>query len=350
MKKIKNKILEEKIKNFNSNENGLTHHGIFGLPFGIEESKMVLVPVPWEATVSYREGTAEGPKAILDASQQIDLYDLINPNGWKEGIAMQDIPSNIFYKNKQVREKTLKYFDKYTEGKIDKDLQTGINNDCLDLKNYVKEVTKKLLKENKIVGVVGGDHSAPLGYLETLSKKHKDFGILHIDAHADMREAYQGLEYSHASTFYNALKIKNISKIVSVGVRDFCEEEFELIKKENKRISLFTDYEIKKSIFNGGSWAKECDKIVRELPEEIYISFDIDGLIPHLCPNTGAPVHGGFTIDEVIFLFEKIIASGKKIIGFDLCEVAPGLDQWDGNVGSRILYKLCLLTLKSQKK
>ena len=354
MKKIKNKILEDKINNFNPNKNGLTHHGIFGLPFGVEESKMVLVPVPWEATVSYGVGTAEGPKAILDASQQIDLYDLINPNGWKEGIAMQDIPSNIFYKNKQVREKTLKYFDKYTEGKIDKDLQTGINNDCLDLKNYVKEITKKLLKENKIVGVVGGDHSVPLGYLETLSKKYKDFGILHIDAHADMREAYQGLEYSHASTFYNALKIKNISKLVQVGVRDFCEQENELIKKESisrpNRISLFTDYEIKKDIFCGKTLKEKFDEIISELPDNVYISLDIDGLIPSLCPNTGTPVPGGFTINELVFLFEKIIASGKKIIGFDLCEVAKGVGEWDGNIGARVLYKLCLLTLKSQRK
>jgi len=224
-----------------------------------------------------------------------------------------------------------------------------INTDCLELKNYVEETTKKLLKEGKIVGVVGGDHSVPLGYYEALSKKHKDFGILQIDAHADMREAYQGLEYSHASIFFNALKIKNISRIVSVGVRDFSIEELELITKEKKRISLFTDYEIKKAIFNGGTWAKECDKIVKELPKEVHISFDIDGLNPNLCPNTGAPVHGGFTIDEVVYLFEKIIAKGKKIIGFDLCEVAKGVGEWDGNVGSRVLYKLCLLTLKSNK-
>lgn len=349
---MKNKILEEIIANFNPNENGLTYHGIFGLPFGTQESKMILVPAPWEATVSYKEGTVDGPKAILDASQQIDLYDPINPDGWKKGIAMMDIPSNIFYKSKQVREKTLKYLDKYNEKEIDKALQDEINADCSDLKNYVREITEKLLEEDKIVGLVGGEHSVSLGYLEALSKKYKDFGIIQIDAHLDLREAYEGLEYSHASIFYNALKIENISKIVSVGARDFCEQEYKLIQKEKNRLSLFTDYEIRKLIFEGNAWSKICARIVKNLPKNVYISFDIDGLLPNLCPNTGTPVPGGFTIEELIFLFDKIVSSGRKIIGFDLCEVAPSKDikdQWDGNVGARILYKLCLLTLKSLK-
>ncbi len=343
------KILDEKISNFDPNDSGSLYHGIFGLPFNVEESKVVLVPVPWEATVSYGEGTALGPKAMLDASQQIDLYDLINPNGWKEGIAMQDIPSSILYQSKQVREKTLKYLEGYNDKKIDINLQNEINADCLDLKNYVKETTEKLLNEGKIVGIVGGEHSVPLGYLEALSDKYEDFGILHIDAHSDLRDAYLGLEHSHASIFFNALKIKNISKLVQVGVRDFCEQEYELIQSENNRIKLFTDYDIKKDIYSGKTLKSKFAEIIKELPQNVYISFDIDGLTPYLSPNTGTPVVGGFAIEEMIFLFEELIESGRKIIGFDLCEVAQGKDEWDGNVGARILYKLCLLTLKSQK-
>jgi len=343
------KVLDEKISNFDPNDSGSLYHGIFGLPFSPEESKVILIPVPWEATVSYGEGTALGPKAILDASQQIDLFDPINPNAWKEGIAMEDIPSSIFFQSKQVREKTARYLDKYHERIIDDELKAEINKDCRELNNYVKEKTLTLLNEEKIIGVVGGEHSVPLGYLEALSEKYQDFGVLHIDAHLDLRNAYLGLEYSHASIFFNALKIKNISKLVSVGVRDFCEEEFNLVNKEKNRISLFTDYEIKKDIFSGKTLKKKFDEIIKELPKNVYISFDIDGLIPYLSPNTGTPVVGGFTIEEVVFLFEELIFQGKKIIGFDLCEVAPGKDQWDGNVGARVLYKLCLLTLKSQK-
>jgi agmatinase len=346
---MKNKILEDKISKFDPNDSGSLYHGVFGLPFNQEESKLIIVPVPWEATVSYGEGAVLGPKTILDASQQIDLYDLINPNGWKEGIAMQDIPSSIFYKSKQVREKALKYLEQYNYKKVDEDLLNEINNDCLDIKNYVFETTKELLNQDKIVGIVGGEHSVPLGYLEALAEKYDDFGILHIDAHSDLRDAYQGFTYSHASIFFNALKIKNISKLVQVGIRDFCEQENDLIKKENKRISLFTDYEIKKDIFCGKTLKDKFAEIIKKLPQNVYISFDIDGLIPYLSPNTGTPVIGGFSVEEMVFLFEELIDLGRKIIGFDLCEVAEGKDQWDGNVGARVLYKLCLLTLKSQK-
>lgn len=344
------KRLDEVIKNFNPNENGLISHGIFGLPFGVEESKMVLVPVPWEATVSYHGGTSEGPKAILDASQQIDLFNYLNPNGWKEGIAMDDIPTSIFYNSQHTKEKVSKYMDKYVGGEIDKDIQTQINNDCKDLNNYVKEKTSKLISENKIVGLVGGDHSTPLGYIEALADKYNNFGILHIDAHADLRESYQGLEYSHASIFFNALKIKNITKLVQVGVRDFCEDEYNFIQKEKDRISLFTDHDIKKYLFNGGTLKKKYREIIKCLPKNVYISFDIDGLIPSLCPNTGTPVPGGFNMEGILFLFEELLVSGRKVIGFDLCEVATNKDNpWDSNVGARILYNLCLLTLKSQK-
>ncbi|MFA6386290.1 MAG: agmatinase family protein [Candidatus Paceibacterota bacterium] len=346
---------EEIIKNFNQNENGLTSHGIFGLPFGEEESKVVLVPVPWEATVSYHGGTAEGPKAILDASQQIDLYDNLYQNGWQEGIVMQDIPTSIFYNNQHTKEKVAKYIDKYVEGEIDKELQDDINKDCEEINKYVRETSLKLINEGKIVGIVGGDHSVPFGYMQALSEKYDDFGILHIDAHADLRDAYEGLTYSHASIFFNALKIKNVTKLVQIGVRDFCDEEYNLIQKEKDRISLFTDYDIKKFVFEGGTLKKKYKEIIKCLPKNVYISFDIDGLMPYLSPNTGTPVIGGFSIEEIVFLFEELLSSGRRVIGFDLCEVAPGKDykgernEWDGNVGARVLYKLCLTALKSQK-
>jgi len=345
----KKKILADKISKFNPSDSGALYHGIFGLPFNPLESNVVLVPAPWEATVSYKEGSSLGPKAILDASQQIDIYDSINPDGWQEGIAMLDIPASIFFKNKLVREKTIKYIKKYNEGNMDKKLQKEINSDCLELNNYIKETTENLLNDGKIVGLVGGDHSVPLGYLETLSKRYKSFGILHIDAHLDLRDSYLGLEFSHASIFFNALKIKNISKLVSVGVRDFCHEEKDFIDKEKNRVSVFTDYEIRKSLFEGKTLKDKFSEIISELPDNVYISFDIDGLIPYLSPNTGTPVIGGFTIEEVIYLIEELIEAKKKIIGFDLCEVSPGNDDWDANVGARILYKLVLLTLKSQK-
>ena len=347
--KQKQKVREEKMKNFNPNENGLRNKGIFGLPFEVEESELVLLPVPWEVTVSYSVGAGDGPKAILDASLQIDLYDSLYPKGWQDGIAMEFISEDLIMKNKILRTKTEEYLKKYGEDNIDKELGKEIDKECGLLNDFVEEKTTEFLNQNKIVGVVGGDHSVILGYLKALSKKHNSFGILQIDAHMDLRKAYEGLEYSHASIFYNVFKLSNIKKLVQVGIRDFCEEENNFVKENENRIKIFTDYEIKKNMFLGSTWEKECDKIIAELPENVYISFDIDGLDPSLCPNTGTPVPGGFKLEEIIFLFEKILASGKKIIGFDLCEVAPGKEgEWDGNVGARVLYKLCLLALKSK--
>lgn len=345
------KILEEKVKDFNPNENGLHDHGIFGLPFGVEESELVLVPVPWEATVSYGSGASRGPKAILDASQQIDLYDFIYPDGWKRGIAMQDIPTDMYFENMQVCKKTEKYLNGYVGGVKDEVLLEEINNDCALLNKRIEDTTDVLLNNGKIVGLIGGDHSSPFGYFKSLAKKYKEFGVLYIDAHADLRCAYEGFNYSHASIFHNVLSIPNISKLVQVGVRDISEEEINLIKENKDRISLFSDYEIKKELFNGKSWARKCDEIIKNLPQEVYISFDIDGLAPYYCPDTGTPVPGGLGMNELVFLFEKILESKRKIIGFDLCEVVPDKDggEWNGNVGARILYKLCLLALKSNK-
>lgn len=342
------KILREKILKFNPSDSGYLFEGIFGLPFNEEESKVVLVPVPWEATVSYGGGTSSGPKNILEASHQVDLFDPINSEGWKEGIYMSKISSDILKCSKKNSKKTEKYLKKYNNRDIDKKLQNEINNDCSKLNNHIKELTKNLLNQEKIVGIIGGDHSSPLGYLEALSEKYKNFGILHIDAHSDLRNAYLGLEYSHASIFFNALKIENISKLVQIGIRDYSEEEYNFISNNKDRISFFSDYEIRKAIFEGKSLKEKYTEIIKCLPDNVYISFDIDGLIPYLSPNTGTPVAGGFTIEEMVYLFEEIINSGKKIIGFDLCEVAP--NEWDGNVGARILYKLCLFALKSQKQ
>lgn len=339
----------EKLAKFDPNENGLKDHGIFGLPFTVEESELVLVSVPWEATVSYKAGAANGPQAILEASQQIDLYDPLNPEAWKKGIAMLPTQNAISINNQSIRQKVEEYLITYAEGDINKLLLEEINSASELLNNEVKKQTKDLLAMDKVVGLVGGDHSTPLGFIQALGEKYQAFGILHIDAHADLRPAYEGFEYSHASIFHNALKIKNMERLVQIGIRDFSQVEQDVVEKELGRVVMFTEYELRKALFEGSTWAKVCDTIVAQLPENVYISFDIDGLSPHLSPNTGTPVLGGFSVEELVYLFEKVLSSGKKIIGFDLCEVAPGEDEWDGNVGARVLYKLCQLALKSKK-
>jgi agmatinase len=204
------------------------------------------------------------------------------------------------------------------------------------------------LNQNKLVALLGGDHSTPLGLMQALSEKYSSFGILHIDAHADLREAYEGFEFSHASIMYNAIKLPQVTRLVQVGIRDYCVAENQLIKSD-ARITTFFDREIKQSQFEGVTWSVTCDKIIEALPERVYLSFDIDGLDPKLCPHTGTPVPGGLEFEQSIYLIEKLVHSGRTIIGFDLNEVAPGNDEWDANVGARLLYRLSNLCLVSNK-
>ena len=216
-----------------------------------------------------------------------------------------------------------------------------INHSCVELKTWVFEQTSALLREGKRVGIVGGEHSVALGYLEALARYAGEFGVLQIDAHQDLRVSYEGFIYSHASIFYNALDIKEMTKLVQVGVRDHCEEEVRRTAMLKDRVHLWTAQNLREQQFGGKNFANLCKQIVAQLPERVYISFDIDGLDPVLCPNTGTPVPGGLQYQEAMFLLKTVVESGREIIGFDLCEVAGVGNEWDGNVGARVLYKLC---------
>lgn len=192
-----------------------------------------------------------------------------------------------------------------------------------------------------MIALLGGDHSTPLGFIRALSEQYNRFGILQIDAHADLRKAYEGFTYSHASIMHNALKLPAVGRLVQVGIRDYCDEELEVMKRGMGRIVTHYDQDLKEQLYEGKSWAAICEKIIADLPKEVYISFDIDGLNPKLCPNTGTPVAGGLEFEQAIYLVKKLVKSGRKIIGFDLNEIAPGSDDWDANVGARLLFQLC---------
>lgn len=341
---------EEIINNFDPNGPGIAGN-LFGLPYSVDHAELVIVPVPWEITVSYHAGTADGPESILKASAQLDVYVREIPDAWKLGVSMLPLPQDILQESKKLRELTALYISKLEQGeKPDPEdpLLKTMNEAGENLNIYVKAITQKYIKAKKMVGLVGGEHSVPLGFLRALSEQYDRFGILQIDAHADLRKAYEGFTYSHASIMYNALKIPSISRIVQVGIRDYCEEEVSVIQRAMGRVVTFFDEDIKEKLFEGTTWESICDDIVMQLPPYVYISFDIDGLDPKLCPCTGTPVAGGLEFYQAVYLIKKVVQSERKIIGFDLCEVAPGRDDWDANVGARILYHLCNWTAVSQ--
>ncbi len=331
--------------------------GIFGIPLSEAECRLVLLPVPWEVTTSYGKGASNGPRIIRQASEQIDLFDYETKNAYEAGYFMREISSEISNKStkyKEVAQKVIRLRTEQSEdtAQIDQ-LVADVNQASRELSDWVYHQTQDILKKGQLFGLVGGDHSTPLGAIKAISEKHDgEFGVLHIDAHSDTRQAYQGFEQSHASIMYNVMHLPvKPKKLVQVGIRDFCEEEYNFVNS-HPDIKTFFDMALKQRQLKGESWASIASDIVNELPDKVYISFDIDGLDPRYCPSTGTPVIGGLAAEEVFFLFNLLAQSGRQIVGFDLNEVSSGEAEeaeWDGNVGARILYKLCNWTVVTNK-
>ncbi len=324
--------------------------GIYGLPFSVQDSRVVIVPVPFEATTSYGGGTSKGPAAVLEASKQVDLFDQETGRPYAGGIAMLDVPRNVLRWNSAAKRAAAPVIEK--GGVVDRITRAAAEkvNDYGDRLNaWVYDQTVALLRQGKLVVILGGDHSVPYGAIRAHAQKYPGLGILHLDAHADLRDSYEGFTWSHASIFNNVMrKIQGVERLVQVGVRDLGQAERKMIDSSGGRIVTFYDAELAARKEEGVSFAKLADDIVAALPDDIYLSWDIDGLDPTLCPGTGTPVPGGLSWNEAIGLLRAIRRSGKRIVGLDLCEVSPGETEWDANVGARLLYKMIGFALQSQ--
>ena len=310
---MKNNIENLEKTSFDPDAPGVANGNFFGLPCGEQEADTVIVQVPWDATVSYGKGTADGPRAMLDASLQVDLFDERFPQAADMKVWTLPEEQRLRELNAYAGERAGRVIAALEAGE-DPALQEGlcaeVNLASEELNAYVEAVSEKYLSESKSVVLAGGEHSVPLGLIKALSRRYPGMGILHIDAHSDTRNAYEGFKYSHASIMYNAA----------------AEAE-------------------------GETWKDICLDIVSSLPQNVYVSFDIDGLTPEYCPGTGTPVPGGLTFSQVDYLLYILACSGKRIVGADLCEVAPGnVGEWDANTGSRVLFKLLLCMEYSRKK
>jgi agmatinase len=325
---------------------------LWGLPFDIDEARLIVLPVPWEATASYGEGTARGPQAVLEASVQVDLYDSERPRALEQGIALAPVSEFFEEQAARTRREAKRLIERLSRGgDFDEAVWKEVNRACDAMVRTVKADSERYLEKGKLVAVLGGDHSVPLGLMQALAERHESFGILHIDAHCDLRDAYEGFVHSHASIMRNAIRLESVTRLVQVGVRDYSEEELETVRRSRGRIVLFDDRSVSKRQFAGESWESIAEEMVAELPRDVYVSFDIDGLDPSLCPHTGTPVPGGLGFEQALFLVERVPASGRRIIGFDLCEVAPAsdpADEWDANVGARVLYRLSCATISDE--
>jgi agmatinase len=336
---------------FNPNQVGVKNGNFIGLPYTQQEAQIILFPVPWDCTASYGKGTATGPQNILEASIQLDLEDPIVPKAWERKLYYHPISKELSELNSKLNAKTeviinfLESGGNISENNTIQELLNEVNSDTEKMVEYVQQQTSKFLKKNVKIGLIGGEHSIPLGYLRALKEKYDSFGILQIDAHFDLREGYEGFKHSHASIFFNVMEEDLTKSLFQVGIRDYCLEEKEYADSHPK-IQYLLDHQIKHRLMTGDSFHSIVKSIIDQLPDLIYISFDIDGLQPYLCPNTGTPVPGGLSFEESFFLLEQIRLSGKTIIGFDLCETGGIPNEWDGSVGARVAYRLAnLLTI-----
>jgi len=342
---------------FDPNGVGIANGNLFGFPVTEKEADIVIIPVPWDATASYGKGTSDGPQAILDASTQLDFYHPKLEKAYQTKVFMSPISEEWKKINARLCEEAIEYIAFLENGgQLEKNggfretVQT-ITKAQESIMAGLRERASELMNSGKIVGVLGGEHSTPLGLIKAIDDRGEEFGILQVDAHADLRDAYEGFNQSHASIMFNVLThCPNMTKLVQVGIRDIAQSEVDIINSSNRRISTYFDGDLKEEQFNGETWGRQVDKILEELPHNVYISFDIDGLSPELCPNTGTPVAGGFKLEEINYLFFRLVDSGRKIVGFDLNEVAPGHhDDWDANVGARALWNLICAVEKNRR-
>lgn len=336
---------------FDPSAAALPGSGIFGLPHGEADAALVLVPVPFEATTSYGGGCARGPEAILAASRQVDLFDVETGRPYQKGIHMIPLPEEVRNLGRSARAAAAPVIAAGGTGGSAALARAGAEVDeaCQRVNAWVEDRVAGLLRAGKRVGVVGGDHSTALGSLAAHARRHPGMGVLHVDAHADLRVAYEGFTYSHASVIYNAAeRLPEIARIVQVGVRDLSEEEHAYAAASGSRILQHHDADLARARLEGETWAAQVKRLLDPLPRDVYVTFDIDGLEPGLCPHTGTPVPGGLSFQEAAYLLAAVVRSGRRMVGFDLVEVAPDPagGEWDGNVGARVLYKLAGWTLQ----
>ncbi|MCK6447250.1 MAG: agmatinase family protein [Planctomycetes bacterium] len=344
--------------NFDPNAAASPSSGIFGLNSTLDEAAVQVLPVPFDATASYRKGAWKGPDAIFRASKQVDLFDLATGRPYEAGIAMLDADPGVQKRNREAS----KLADRViaaggvVTGKppLEKAL-AEVNALGAEVNQRVYRAAKSALESGKLLALVGGDHSTPFGAIRAALERYPKLGVLHFDAHADLRVAYEGFEWSHASIMENVLRRLPLAKLVQVGIRDFCEDEFDLIRASKGRVATLFDRDWQNAKLEG----RDLKRVVREhlakLPRDVYVSFDIDALDPTLCPNTGTPVPGGLSWGETMFWLDELVRAKKRVVALDLNEVNPGpdddgeSDSFDAMVGARLLYRMIATALATRR-
>jgi agmatinase len=341
---------------FDPNAAAVPESGIFGLPEDPQGARVHVLGVPFDATTSFRKGTANGPEAIRAASHQVDLFDPLNGRPYEAGIWMAPSAPEVVAWNEAASRAADPVIAAGGVGSDPRLRQAAERVDAIqvELNRWVEQRANAILDQGKLCALVGGDHSTPFGAIQAHATRWPGLGVLHVDAHADLRPAYEGFTWSHASILRNvAERIDGVARIVQVGVRDFSEEERDTIEASRGRIRTLFDLEWADARHSGHNLKALVRRTLVPLPETVYVTFDVDGLEPALCPHTGTPVPGGLDWNEAMLWLDELVRSGRRVVGFDLNEVAPAPGStdgagWDENVGARLLYRLIGFALRSQ--
>jgi agmatinase len=322
-----------------------TGGGLYGLPEINENARVHVLPVPWQATTSYRRGTRNGPSRLREASLQVDLHDLDVGPAWRHGILGLDEDPDILAWDDAAEPDAQAVIE---SGGGNPEAAARVNALGWRVNGHVRAMTEAILALGRIPAIVGGDHSVPFGAIDAAAARHPGLGVLHLDAHADLRDAYEGFTWSHASIMHNVVtRVPNVGKLVQVGIRDVGAAELDFIAAHPARIRTFFDRDLAHGLARGRTWFSWVEEIVESLPENVWVSFDVDGMDPSWCPATGTPVPGGLSFRDVTILLGEL-AARRRIVGFDLNEIGDA--EWDGNVAARLLYKLCGWSVASQDR
>ena len=277
-------------------------NGFLGVDNKVDfKEKVVVVPFGLEKTVSYGGGTKNGPKEIIKASHQVELYD-------------EELNCEPY---KKIGIKTLRPF------KIDKNIRKALSK--------MSNINKEILDKKLFPMTLGGEHSITPGCIAPFVKKYKDICLLHFDAHADLRESYNGEKFSHASAIKRCLDFPNVS-LISFGIRNISESEIPFLKKNSSRINIFWAKDKKKWNLN------KFKKLIKN--KTVYLTFDVDGLDSSIMPATGTPEPGGLLWDETLDII-RIAAKNSKIVGADINELSPikGFNSYNFLV-AKLAYKI----------
>ncbi|MEM1422465.1 MAG: arginase family protein [Planctomycetota bacterium] len=327
----------------------VTSDTLFGLPHTWEEAGVIVTPVAFDATASYRAGSANGPEAMRRASAQLDLLDPVFGAVHTIGVHTQGVPDWFPAVAKRARELAIPIIGAGGPTRETIAAHDELERLCAEVEGVVFHATKNVLDHDKKPVMIGGEHGVSLGAIVACVEHARDrlgakeVGVLQLDAHRDLRDAYLGMTRSHASVMRNALeRLPEIARLTQVGVRDAGVEETRYAESLGPRVATFHAHDMHRRLDDNEPYATLCDEIVATLPEHVYVTFDIDALEPHLCPNTGTPVPGGLSFPRAVRLLKVLADSGRTIVGADLVEVAPGRkgDDIDAIVGMRTLYAL----------